>query len=171
MTEYANSYQRDFVEQIVFEAVQMTKPLPADLTHRDTIPDRLNIVVAGILCDLEGDGGTEPYRLSPKLQPDVDLTEHGMRHDWLNRFPGAGPKREFMLALLQVYARAQGEPAIVPALGQLLHGLASLIEGGYELVPVLFDDNGMYEDDGLDIAPGLAAAVRFAWADRDAIAT
>lgn len=171
MTTYRTSYQRDFVEHIVFLAVQMTKPLPADLAHRDNVAGRSWYLVSSILCDLEGDGGTEQHRLSRKGEPHVDLMEAGLRGQWLRgKERDGGAADEFLTALLGVYAKAQTVPDPTQALGQLLIGLSELIENSYELVPHVVDDDGKWLREALDIAPGLAAAVESAWADRDAIA-
>ncbi|WP_431881717.1 hypothetical protein [Micromonospora chalcea] len=171
MIEYTSDDQRDFVEQIVVEAVQMTKPLPDDLAHRDTVHGRLNILVAGILCDLEGYGCTEQFRLSVKGKPDIDLVDAGLRDQWLRRIEDDDPAvRGFLTTLLAAYVGASRGHDLARACGGFLVGLAELIEGGYEMAAQLTDDDGKWIGEGPDIAPGLAAAVRAAWAARDAIA-
>ncbi|MEU1761159.1 hypothetical protein [Micromonospora sp. NPDC005652] len=165
MTE-AFDFQRELAEHIAELAAQAAVTHTPGVTWHDGALDRLEALVASILCDLQGDGGvSRQYRLTSKETPAVDLLEDGLRVRWLRR-TSEGLGRDFLSWLHFELGRASAARSLSEAVGRLTEGVAAAIERDYHLTPALYDDNGMYEESGPDIAPGLTEAVRTAWSAR-----
>lgn len=158
--------QKEFVNQLVYVIAEgWSGPMPADLPHMDSIHERVTGAVHSLIVNLEGFGGIQPHRLSPKHIPNLDL----LGQSWSLRYPvPEGDSQEliaarlFMQGIDDAVVEAEALAAVynLPHRQVLDHFLAAVcrsIEEGYVLVPQFYDEDGEPESEGDDIAPGLAA--------------
>ncbi len=174
MTATTSSDQQQFISRMRFHTRRSAlDPYPSDLAERDTPAERLDDFVFGLFCDLVGDGGLDPHRLSPKGRPDVDVVITSMHSAWNNPDyfePEDEAEREADKLFTAVRAKL-GERLATVDQSDLLTVMTvfagdvfQIIEDGYELVRQEFDEDGEYlpGQDGPDIAPGLVAAYQAA---------
>lgn len=177
--ETGMSDQSDVVEQLVrIVAPNWYKVFDRpDLVHYNDMTERLNATVRSVFVELDGNGGIQPHRLAPQGNPGIDLFDDN-RAAFCN-FPylGTGPDalhtdRDALALLAAVSAAreriingAKWDANTDPrhAVGALLTAICEIIEAGYVLVPQFYDDDGEFEEEGDDIAPGLTAAFTAEW--------
>lgn len=167
-----NRDQDEFIHRMGFDTRRSALDrYPKDLAHRDTLDDRLDTFVFGLWNQLEGNGGLDPHRLSPKGRPDVDIVIPGMHSAWNNpdHFKPEGDADRAAAELFTAVRAKLGEhqakataekPEPLAAMTALVTDILQIIEAGYELVRQEDVPGG----DGPDIAPGLTAAYQAAMA-------
>ncbi len=172
--------QHDLVQQLVHSVARSwsgTFDRP-ELVRYNHLPERLDGIVHSVLVELDGDGGVQPHRLAPKSNPELDLFAgvHSLRHAYPpneNSHTLSAEMRIFVDALWLTRNRVIGidtatEPEDVRSVvGSFLIALCLMIEANYELVPQYYNDDGDFESDGLDVAPGLTAAFTAEWAQAE----
>lgn len=173
--------QQDLVDQLVHgvtESWSKTFDRP-ELLRYNQLPNRLDGVVHSVLVQLDGDGGVQPHRLSPKgTNVDLFAGEGSPRYAYppTDDTDGETPAETlaFINALWSIRNRVvdavptTSDAVTRFAVGSLLAELCELLEASYELVPQFFDDEGDHESESVDIAPGLTAAFKAEWAQTEA---
>jgi len=178
-TTPAPSEQREVAVQFAYVVAQSwSKTFTApELLHFNNLRDRLEGVAHSVFVELSGDGGIDVFRLTPKAHPELDLLDL----DWLLRHAyslrqvddpdGPEPALDLLRAihrcqLARQHAAAElGGVLPVESVHRFLAGICRIIEDGYLLVPLHFADNGQFESEGQDIAPGLTVAFETVWAE------
>jgi hypothetical protein len=180
--------QRELVEQLVHVVApnwSKTFDQPEQL-HFNDLPERLDATVHSVFTELDGDGGIQPHRLTPQssvvsdlnLLPELDLfacEDPNLASAYDHIVEGNHTEmdsEEFAFVDALWFARNE-TIALTPtqpeedyarrAVGSLLTEICGIIEAGYVLVPQFFDDEGEFEEEGEDIAPGLTAAFTAEW--------
>jgi len=154
--------QQEFVEQLAHIGEQALAPMPPGLAYKDTVPDRLNQLVFGLLVNLEGSGGIDPHRLSPKGRPTLDLAEQPLHDLWAGGSDGGDPRvRDLFDQAAKLVAQAQeGAESPREAVDRLTTGLCAMFEEHYEVVRLFCDGDGDVVEEGDDVTPGLVDAYR-----------
>lgn len=166
-----NEDQLEFVASLAFTTgIWCQERLPVGCEDLETPRERLDGVVFGLFPQLEGAGDLPQMRLSPKGHPSIDLVAHGLHDQWPDVNADDPHVAAFLTDVAAVLADTQAAAGddIDAAVGRLLAELCRVVEEGYELRPVFFNNDGepFSETEGDDVAPGLAAAMAAAWAER-----
>jgi hypothetical protein len=170
-TERAET-QRELVNQLVHSIARTwAGPMPVDMADRyEAIGARLAGVVHSLFVNLRGHGGIQPHRLSPKGQPAVDFFD--LPWSLEHAYPIAEEKLRTLepQAAVDFLRTVEGAANDVEgaafrsgsthreAINDFLLTVCTILERGYELVPLIFDTRGNFVREAGDIAPGLAEA-------------
>lgn len=170
--------QRDVAVQFVHVVAQSwSKNFTDDLANFNNLRDRLEGVVHTVLVQLSGNGGVDAFRLTPKSQPELDLfdLDWSLQHaypldDSASGTPDPdGPPAavELLRAIYRCQLAIEGAPSVSPAesVHRFLAGICRILEEGYLLVSLYFDEEGQFESEGRNVAPGLTVAFETVWAE------
>lgn len=168
-TDERRTDQRDLALQLhVTATYSWAGNLPPDLRHY-TLKDRLDGFIHSFIVTLEGDGGSEPHRLSPKTNPALDLMDLpdvSLRYpvqDGGDRTGLPAEAEEFVAGILEVrdlILNGEWTGNLDPVIA-FAEAVCQFIEHRYLLVPLTCDeDSGEVCREREDIAPGLAEAYR-----------
>lgn len=166
-TNEGNTEQDELVLHLALKGEAWLGPSPVDIDPDRTLTQRLNGFVFSLFPLLEGLGGLGAHRLSPQATPAVDLVQEGLHDRWPDHGDDHVEVESLFAAITAVLLEVAAQD-LDPgtAMGQLTVGICQVIEDGYVLAAVYFDDDDQFSGLGPNMAPGLAAAMQEKWSAR-----